>query len=372
VALAYLMFAPLHGPQFYDFHWLPMNMFFVFWMFYGVTTNRRWITVLSVLVIYAMREDTALGVALFGLFLIVTGWRPLTGIIMAATATAWFVIVRFAIMPWAGTWFFPNLYNSLFADGVATFESVIRTLITNPVFVLGSLLREDKLIYVLHMLTALALLPVRRLIYVLLFIPGAIITILTTDSPPMVSIAFQYTTHWIPYLFLATVMALTELRELRGLRTRFHAAVAVMVITVLSHSYNFGAVLQHDAFVGGFRTINFTFDQLARDRYAALRKLTDQIPREASVAATEYMTPHISARLDAFVLRQDAGDVDYVLLSNREMSEQVRKILTDTFKRQPYGLVGHTMSEFYLFKKGHHAPETATAYQQLGITAPVR
>src|SRR6185436_1198793 len=179
-------------------HWLPLSMFFVFWMFYGVVSERRWVTVLAVLVIYALREDTALGVAFFGLFLMVTGWRPRTGFVLAATASVWFVIVRFIIMPLAGPWYFANLYNDLFSDGDASFQSVIRTLLTNPDFVLFTLLKEDKILYVLHLLTALALVPVRKLVYVLLFIAGSIITILTTNNPPMVSIAFQYTTHWIP------------------------------------------------------------------------------------------------------------------------------------------------------------------------------
>jgi uncharacterized membrane protein len=225
-------------------------------------------------------------------------------------------------------------------------------------------------LYVLHMLTPLALLPVRRLVYVLLFIGGAIITILTTDNPPMVSIAFQYTSHWIPYLFLATALSLAGLGQIRNLRPGVAASLIALAITVTSHSYNFGAVLQHEAFVGGFRQINFTFDDYAKERYANVRKLTDQIPRSASVAATEYMNPHISARLDAFVLRWDCGDVDYVFLSNREMGETVRKSLNTMFKRKSYGLLGKTGNEFYLFKRGHQSPDTAAALTTLGLDAP--
>jgi uncharacterized membrane protein len=370
LALGYLMFAPLHGPNFYDFHWLPLNIFFVFWLFYGLVTRRAWVTVLSTLVIFAIREDTAVGTALLGLFLLVTGWRPREGLLLAVASSVWFVIVRFMIMPLAGSWFFPNLYGLLFADGAASFESVIRTLLTNPIYVLWSLLKEEKLIYVLHMLTALALVPVRRLGLVLLLIPGVFFTILTTDSPPMVSIAFQYTTHWIPYLFCAAVLSLAGLWEAYELRPRFYAAVVAMVIALASHSYNFGAVLQHHAFVGGFRTISFEMTPYDKQRYAGLRQLIDQIPREASVGATEYMNPHVSARLDSFVLRQDPGDVDYILLSNREAGESVRNILNTLFKRTSYGLVGNTSSEFYLFKKGLQAPGTRAAYQQLGLVVP--
>ena len=33
VAFAYLMFAPLHGPNFYDFHWMPLAVFFHFLLY---------------------------------------------------------------------------------------------------------------------------------------------------------------------------------------------------------------------------------------------------------------------------------------------------------------------------------------------------
>jgi hypothetical protein len=88
------------------------------------------------------------------------------------------------------------------------------------------------------------------------------------------------------------------------------------------------------------------------------------------VAATEYMTPHISARLDAFVLRWDCGDVDYVFVSNREMGETARNSLNTMFKRRSYGLLGHTGNEFYLFKRDHQSPETRAAFTALGLTVP--
>ncbi|MEY4582267.1 MAG: hypothetical protein RL701_6970, partial [Pseudomonadota bacterium] len=36
LSIAYLFYAPLHGPNFYDFHWMPMAMFFFHWLFYAI------------------------------------------------------------------------------------------------------------------------------------------------------------------------------------------------------------------------------------------------------------------------------------------------------------------------------------------------
>ena len=70
------------------------------------------------------------------------------------------------------------------------------------------MLKEEKLIYLLHMFAPLALLPMRNRALLLLAIPGFAFSLLTTGYDPTLSIGFQYTCHTIPYLFAATVLML--------------------------------------------------------------------------------------------------------------------------------------------------------------------
>src|SRR5678815_820388 len=102
IALAYLFFAPLHGPNYYDFHWLPLAMFFHFWLFYAIARRKRWLIVATVLVLFAMRGDVAVGIAVLGVFLLVTKLKPRLGLTLLASSVAWFGIDRFIIMPLAG------------------------------------------------------------------------------------------------------------------------------------------------------------------------------------------------------------------------------------------------------------------------------
>lgn len=366
LSLAYLGFAPLHGPHFYDFHWLPLAIFFYFWMFYGIATRRGWLAWAGALVLFAMREDIAVTLALFGTFLFLTGLRARFGLVLAALSSVWFVINKFVIMPWAGPWWFENMYSELFADGKPSYGSVITTLITNPVYAAQTFVRSVKLEYGLHMLAPLAFLPLRRAVFVLLLIPGALFTLMTTGYPPSTQIAFQYTTHWIPYLFLAAILGLALTLRERGGAARRSAALIVLAITATSHSYNFGALLQHESFTGGFRKISFEMDDQARERYRALMSLVERIPREASVAATETLNPHISARQEAYAFRGDFGPADYVLLTRYEMSADARRLLNDRFAVTDYGLAGKG-ADFYLFKKGLKADGTDAALRELGL-----
>jgi hypothetical protein len=140
-----------------------------------------------------------------------------------------------------------------------------------------------------------------------------------------------------------------------------------MCVTMVSHSYDFGALLQHESFVGGFSRVSFEMSDTARKRYEDLRRVVSQIPPDASVASTEYMNPHVSTRTQAYVFRYDVGPVDYIFLSDSELSGDLRRALTDKFRKYGYGLAAKGEKEFYLFKRGLVSPGTAAAYQHLGI-----
>lgn len=367
LSAAYLLFAPLHGPQFYDFHWLPLCVFWYFWLFYALAKNKRVLAVVMVLLLFALREDIAVGLACLGVFLFVTGLRVRFGLRLALASVGWFVIDKFVIMPWAGPWWFDTMYVDLFADGKSGYGNVVKTLISNPFYALSTLIRGPKLTYVLHMVAPLVLLPLRRLPFWLLLLPGSVFTLMTTGYWPTLSIAFQYTTHWVPFVFASTVMCLFLIRQQEQGRVRSTAALAALVVALLSHSFNFGAVLQHESFTGGFGRVAFEMSDEAKERYEDMLSVARQIPREASVASTEYLNPHVSARKESYIFRYDVGPVDYVFLSESDLASDVRSTLATKFGKEHYGLVAQGKKDFYLFKRGHESKETAAALRHLGI-----
>lgn len=367
IGLSYLLFAPLHGPNFYDFHWLPLAIFFHFWLYFALATRRTWLSVCMVLVLFSIREDIALGLAVLGAFLCFTGERVRFGARLAVASIAWFIVNKFVIMRLAGSWWFENIYAGLFADGRSGYGSILRTILSNPTYTLTTLAREAKLVYIFHLLVPLAFLPVRKLPLVALLLPGFFFTLLTTDYWPTTSIAFQYTTHWIPYLFLGTVLSLWLMgREPEGGLKRA-AAASALLLALLSHSYNFGALLQHNSFVGGFSPVSFKSTPEQSKRYDALMSLVRQIPRQASVVATEYLNPHISTRVEAYTFRYAVPAVDYILLSKLEVSGETSRLLTALLKKAEYGLVGTAGNEFYLLKKGAPAGDLDAALAALRI-----
>jgi uncharacterized membrane protein len=371
IAYAYLFFAPLHGPNFYDYHELlpPLPVFFL--LFWAIAKSKNWLVLLLVPVLWSFREDVPVGLTVLGLFLLVTGLRPRMGLLMALCSGIWFVLLKFVIMPSFGQWWFAGIYKDLQAPGKSGYGSVVQTILINPAYFLTTLLREEKLIYFLHMLGPLALLPARRWILLFLAVPGFAFSLLTTGYAPTLSIAFQYTCHSIPYIFAASVLMVRLIGQQPEGALKRRAVLGAVALGVAAHSYVFGAILQHDTFVGGFTKVEFTMTPEEVARYQTIKKMDALIPREASVSATETEVPHVAARLNAFTLKDGPSQpVDYVLLNAAQMSSgNSRSGVNQMFSRTSYGLVMEDHG-LYLFKRGHESGKTRNALKALGLKVP--
>jgi uncharacterized membrane protein len=369
VAYAFLMYAPLHGPNFYDYHELIPPLLFHFLLYWAIATNRNWLVFITIPIIWSFREDLPVGTCVLGLFLLLTGVRPRLGMIIAGSSLVWFVLLKFVIMASAGSWWFAGIYKDLQPAGTTGYGPVVQTMLINPSYFLKTLLKEEKLVYFLHMMAPVALLPMRRAALLILAIPGFAFSLLTTGYAPTLSIAFQYTCHSIPYIFAASVLMLRLISQGDGGHVRRRAVLGAVALGVLSHSYVFGAVLQHETFIGGFGHIEFQMTAAEQQRYQSVKRMNALIPREGSVAASEDLVPHVAARKNVYTLK-DGGvfDADYVFVHGSSVQgDNSRSALTTMFARDEYGLLAQG-DDLYLFKRGHESAETKAALSTLRIS----
>jgi uncharacterized membrane protein len=370
MAYAYLFFAPLHGPNFYDYHELlpPLPIFFL--LFWAIAREKNWLVALLVPVLWSFREDVAVGITVLGLFLMLTGLRPRMGAWLALLSGVWFVLIKFVIMPRFWQTWFASIYKDLQAPGHSGYGSVVQTILINPAYFLTTLLKEEKLIYFLHMIGPLALLPARRWALLLLAAPGFAFSLLTTGYAPTLSISFQYTCHAIPYIFASSVLMLRLIgREPDGTLRR-RAVLGAVALGVAAHSYVFGAILQHETFIGGFTKVEFTMTEEEKARYATMKKMVAAIPQEASVAASETEVPHVAARLNAYTLKDGPAMADYILLNVNQISGgNTRNSVNALMSQAQFGLLmqGHGL---YLFKRGHSTDGNKAALKALGLRTP--
>jgi uncharacterized membrane protein len=367
VAAAYLFYAPTHTAQFYDFHWLVPAVFFHFVLFWAMATKRYWLVAIALPLLLGMREDVGPEVMFVGLFLLFSGARPGLGAVLFGAGTAFFIVLKFVVMPWAGSWSLSDYYQDLIVPGEKGYGSVVKTLFTNPLFATLTVLKEQKLEYFLHMAAPLVFLPFRRAPLAILFVPAVFFTLLATRGP-CYSLGYQYVMHWVPFLFAGLVLVLKELPNSVGSRAR-PAAVVAMTAVMLAHSTVFGVIIKPSSFVSAAK--NFTSYSMTGEEkrnYADLRELIDMIPKTASVTATDIESPHLSNRLDVYAIAQDDSAGEYLLVNTRSLHlARSRQNLATIWQRNRYGLLAKRGTTYFLFRNGHTSNETAAAAREIGI-----
>jgi uncharacterized membrane protein len=365
VAWCYLLYAPLHGPAFYDFHWLPLAMFFHFSLYFSLVRQKGWLTAVCLVVLILIREDVSIGLTLLGVFLTVTRLRPRLGPSLVALGVTAFLLLKFVLMPWAGPWWFADMYKDLVAKGEQGYGSVVLTTVINPVYFMGTLLTEEKLVYALHLYAPLVFLPLRWPALAMLSAAGFFFTLMTTGYAPTLSISFQYTTHWIPYLF-ATVCLAIYLQSKKGVLSHALPAALALFLGVTTHSLAYGALLQNPSFVGGFARIPFQITKAEERSYRDLLELIHEIPDDASVAATEDLVPHVSTRRASYTLRKHHGKSDFLLINRNALGPGEKGVVRDALKHAQYGLVGRK-GKLFLLGKGKSGTGTDAALRELGV-----
>src|SRR5262249_49155635 len=76
LALAYLAYPPLHGSNFYDFHFQTVAASFTLFALDALDRRKHWQFGILFALALTCREDTSVSWACFGVFMILFGWRP--------------------------------------------------------------------------------------------------------------------------------------------------------------------------------------------------------------------------------------------------------------------------------------------------------
>jgi hypothetical protein len=261
------------------------------------------------------REDVSIGLCVLGLFSLLSGYRPRTGLLTAAIAGTYFGVMKFAIMPLFGSWWFSEIYKDLYPADDTSFRGVMRTLISNPGYVWKTLLTPEKLRYTLQVLAPLLFLPVRRVFLVPCILAGALSTLLTTGYGPTLDTGFQYIGNFIGYIFPAAAVALGLLaRDPEHGQARLRAAGLALAVATFVASVSWGAFSPRHFVHGGFgNTVKGPPSHEHIKKEQDLRALAAQVPPDARLGATEAELPHLSTRLFIFALRDGLFDADYLL-----------------------------------------------------------
>ena len=370
VAVCFLFMPAVQQPNFYDFHFTPLGMFFVAWLLCALyalsrSPQSRWLRsgVYALLALALLcREDIGIGITVVGGYLVFRGVLVREGLILAGVSLAYFAVMKFGVMPLVGTWWFDAIYNDIKAEGAKGFGAVILTLLSNPSFVLRTMLGEAKLLYVLHMTAPVLALWLRKPLLWMALMPGFVSTLLVTNRPPMFQATFQYTYLWLPYVLAASIMAIPK-----GPRSRGTLLAIVVVACALSTQR--GVYPQGETIMGGFYPRNFEISEADRKKQSDFQKLVQLIPKDASVSATEAEGPHVSNRLDMFSLKYALGpEPDYLVIGSPGHGSE-RAHIKQALDSGKYGVVARE-GQFTLVQRGAPTDKNAALYRKIGASPP--
>lgn len=338
VALLYLLHPGVHGAAFYDFHavaFAPLALFLAAW---ALAAGRRWTAVAAVLLLLSVKEDMSILVALLGVLDVVSGRRRRGALLVAAGVAAYLLLQHGVIPHFAGgahsySWY----YEELIPAGEGP-RGLVTTVATQPLAVMRFVATPERALYLMQMLApfgfALLLGPAGWI----LTSYGLAISLLASRAP-LHQIGFQYALVTVAPAAVATVCVLGRLPAER----RRRALAAALVLASLC-SYQFGMLGHREGFRGGFRTVDFDYDETDRERYREVRRLAALIPPGDSVTASERLVPHVAQRRRLETIRLAPGKpgqrYDWFFILHGEERDQLAR-MPEVSRLVGYELVEH-------------------------------
>jgi uncharacterized membrane protein len=298
----------------YDLHencFLPLFLLFTFYFYEIKKPIPMYVCAILVL---SVKEDAAVYILLFALFLLVSERKYLHGGILAAMAIGYFLLCGY-LLETTGTGMMSNRYDNLIFDPEDGLAGAIKTILVNPGYVLTQLFADtdakwDKVMYIVYTLLPLGFLPfaTKKTSRWLLIMPMLIN--LLTMYPYQPRIGFQYHFGVAAFLIYAMLKNLPEIESTEVRRTLLSIATAACLCSYL---------------VVALPLVTPRLKDWVDDKEYYLEMeafLEENIPKDASVAASTYLLPHLADRDEIFEVHyhKNKPDIEYVVLDARYAS----------------------------------------------------
>jgi uncharacterized membrane protein len=326
MTLIYALYPALSTGCFYDIHENCFLTPLLLWLFYFFEREKYLYMYLFAFLTLMVKEDAAIYIILFAIFVLLSRKKFLHGSILLLGALTYFGIA-INILEAAGTKYAEmyanatpnpeisgpmiNRFDNMIYDATDGLVGVIKTALVNPGFLLTQLFTTgesgwQKLAYFLQMFLPLGFIPFcsKKVSRWLLIAP--ILINMLTNYPYQYDIGFQYNFGIIAFLVYVTIMNLPELK-IPSRRNLLSIGVAtclcMYLVSVFPMLYTYYMRWEND-----------------QDTYIKMDAILDTIPEDASVCCDTYLLPHLADREEIYELyyHGNEGDVDYVVFDARQ------------------------------------------------------
>lgn len=350
ICLIYALYPGLHGVNMFDFHSLAFVVPSAMWAVYLLDTGgfkRYWFVVALLLI---TREDISLLNCFIGSYAILIG-RTRTGLITIVVSLTYLVLIKLYAMADSGLIMDGKAavsYAYFYAEMIPHKSEGVRglavTALTNPLYALQVVFKEEKLLFFLHLLLPLLALPFAAGKKLILSVYGLLFLGLATRHH-VYSLHFQYSSLLFPMLFAAVPDGLRRVTDgprvkALGLQraplawTLLFGMLAATVVTTVKY----GVIFPNASFKAGWNRLTRVPTPDMRERYAFVKEIAATIESDAAVSVTSAVGAHFSNRRKAYHW-PNVSDADYLVLNVKNFKKDDERRLKKLCDKKQFRLV---------------------------------
>lgn len=247
-----------------------------------------------------LKEEAAIPVGTFGLYLALFGNRRKLGLTIAVVAFAYFLIMTSIILPAMGHQAY--MAQSHFAPIGESKTDLLLSPWKNPAEFWGNLCSSSTLCFAALLLAPLLFVPLRK--PSVLFV-GSLVFLFDCLNPTLKSIRYWYQLALFPVVFWALAAALS-----RASPARQRAVLSAATVTGVLLSVFFGNVF--------WSKTTLVAMPVPPDRPEIVQRMAQHIDRHASLFATQRAAAHFITQKYLYVTPPLPQPIDYVLLDMRD------------------------------------------------------
>lgn len=321
ICVAFCFYPALTGGQFYDIH---ENLFltpFLLWMVCFYEKKQFVPTFIFAVLTLLVKEDAAIYVAAFALYLLCNRKDVKRGVPLLLTAVVYFFLATALLTQFGDGAMTGTRFDAFLPAGSNSMLDVLKTVFLNPGLLFKELFTAEKIRFLLQMLLPLAFLPffTKKVSHLLLCLPLLLVNLMP-NWVYQYSIHFQYVFGSLAFVFYLTVLNVKELSHSVKKAVLPLIVMFSLLISCTELSYF------NDNVTGYFENI-----QTNRTIAATL----DEIPKDASVTATGYFLPAVSDRAVVYDFTAKKK-TEYIVLDLRPGRENDMDQAMDFYDVQPH------------------------------------
>lgn len=305
----YSLYPALSGGCMYDIHENCFLTPLLLFLFLFAEEKKTVPMLLFAFLTLTVKEDAAVYVAFFALFLLLAKRRTRDGVILLSMAVVWFFGAT-ALLEHYGEGVMNYRYSNYFT-GDGNMVTVLLNVIKNPSLVLKTVFTVERLEFILLMLLPLAFLPffVKRKPARLLLVCPFLLVNLMPDYVYQYSIYFQYVFGSTSFLIYAAMLNVSDSKA-RQKRTLPALCAVASLVLFLSSTAQRGYLM--------------TTYQTGKENFAKMEEALQTIPKGATVKASTFLIAHIADRDEVYVITSE-HDTDYIAIDLYHTGENSAK-----------------------------------------------